>query len=504
MIKDIARYEMFEFALPRTTQAQDMIPEAIFSCGTDIVRVRGFAENEDHGTVRFMPMTEGEWTYKMTWGNESCQGVFHCIPAECHGPVRTEGCHFLYDDDTRFIPMGTTCYAWIHQDLQVINNTLDTLKHAPFNKMRMCLFPKSMMYNQNDPYFFPFEKNEDGSWDVKRPVPSYWRHLDDCLTALKTMGIEADLILFHPYDRWGLSQMEQPDNLYYLDYAIRRLSAYHHVWWSLSNEYEFSFKKTIADWDQFGELIAREDPYHHLISAHNWITPYPKRSWLTHVSYQGGNPRDAFHIRLEYELPVIVDEIGYEGDIEPFWGNLSGFELIHRVWTTTAFGCYAAHGETFHREDEVLWWAKGGKLYGQAPARLRFLQEFLENLPGPMEPSCLDAIRDPNGLFDSVNPFIQNILLNSGEKGRQQILKEQTLPISVHPDYKLIYLERSARSLMTIDLPENGKYKVEIIDIWEMSRKLSVQNVFGQITVGLPGKEGIALLISRQEGALLN
>lgn len=499
----IARYGMLEITLPRTGQGEALIPEAVFTHAGESVRVRGFAENEDHGTLRFMPMAEGEWQYEITWGDVRRQGAFLCGPAECHGPVRAEGCHFRYDDGARFIPMGTTCYAWVHQEPQLIEQTLHTLREAPFNKLRMCVFPKSMMYNGNDPAFYPFEKKGEG-WDVRRPDPRYWNHLDNCLRALEELGIEADIILFHPYDRWGFSRMEQADNLIYLDYAVRRLSAYHHVWWALSNEYEFSFQKTIADWDQFGELIAREDPYRHLISAHNWITPYPKRPWLTHVSYQGGDPREAFRIRTEYDLPVLVDEIGYEGDIEPFWGNLSGFEFMHRVWTATAFGCYAAHGETFHREDEVLWWSKGGRLYGQAPARLRFLREVLESLPGPMEPACLDVVRDPNGLFDSANPFILNILKNCDEKGRQRLLAEQVLPISVHPDYKLIYLERSARSLMTLDLPENGRYKVEIIDIWEMTRRLAVQNARGQIRVGLPGKEGIAVLITRQEGDALN
>ena len=503
-MKKIAKYGMLEISLLRTGQAQEIIPEATFTLGEQRVRVRGFSENEDQGRVRFMPMSEGEWRYEMTWGEEKTQGFFLCTPAVCHGPVRTEGCHFRYDDGMRFIPMGTTCYAWIHQEEQVIADTLKTLEAAPFNKLRMCIFPKSMMYNQNDPAFYPFEKNAAGGWDVSKPDPRYWTHLDSCLQALEKLGVEADIILFHPYDRWGFSQMAQQDNLVYLDYAVRRLSAYHHVWWALSNEYEFSFKKTLADWDQFGELIAREDIYHHLISAHNWITPYPKRPWLTHVSYQGANPRDAFHIRVEYGLPVLVDEIGYEGDIEPFWGNLSGFEFMHRVWTTTDFGCYAAHGETFHREDEVLWWAKGGKLYGQAPARLQFLKEVLESLPGPMEPSCLGVVQDPNGLFDSANPFILNILKNTNEKGKKKILEEQTLPIGVHPDYKLIYQERAARSLMTLQLPQNGKYRVEIIDIWEMTRKLSAENVHGEIRVGLPGKEGIALLITRLSGDPLN
>lgn len=33
----------------------------------------------------------------------------------------------------------------------------------------------------------------------------------------------------------------------------------------------------------------QNDPYH-MISVHNGIVPYPKRTWLTHVSYQGSDP----------------------------------------------------------------------------------------------------------------------------------------------------------------------------------------------------------------------
>ena len=503
-MRQIACYDMMEITIPRMGQADGLIPEATFTCGGETVRVRGFGENEHQGTVRFLPMTEGIWQYDLRWGDTKKQGAFLCTPARSHGPVRTQGCHFLHEDGAPFLPMGTTCYGWIHQEPQVIADTLATLETASFNKIRMCIFPKSMMYNRNDPPFYPFEKNEDGSWNVHRPDPHFWQHLDRCLKALQSLSVESDIILFHPYDRWGFSQMEQADNLAYLDYAVRRLAAYPHIWWALSNEYEFSFKKTMANWDQYGEFIARSDPYHHLISAHNWITPYPKRPWLTHVSYQGGNPRDAFHIRLAYDLPVVVDEIGYEGDIEPFWGSLSGFEFMHRAWTATAFGCYVSHGETFHREDEVLWWAKGGKLYGHAPKRISFLRALLESLPGPMEPASLKMVRDPNGLYDSTNPFLLNILENCGETGKRKILEEQILPIGVHPDYRLIYLERAARSLMHLDLPDHGRYHVEVIDIWEMTRKVVLQETSGNITVTLPGKEGMALLVTRLSGDALN
>lgn len=502
-MKQVARYEMLELSLNRCGQVGQ--PNAVFTCGDQSLAIRGFSENEDRGTVRFMPTAEGVWHYELTWGNAKESGAFHCTPATSHGPVHTDGCHFRYADGTRYIPFGTTCYAWIHQSPAIIEQTLETLKTAPFNKLRMCVFPKSMPFNHNDPDFYPFEKRPDGTWNVAKPDQRYWAHLDNMLVKLGKLGIEADLILFHPYDRWGFSRMLQEDNLAYLDYAIRRLSAYRNVWWSLSNEYEFSFAKKIADWDQFGEMLAAEDPYRHLISAHNWITPYPKRDWLTHVSYQGSRMTAAFEIREEYRIPTIVDECGYEGDIEFGWGDLSGFEFMNRVWTATAFGCYAMHGETFYRDDEVLWWAKGGKLYGKAPARIAFLREVLESLPGSIEPTCSDAVRDPNGsaVNEGQKELFKLIWEMNSQKAKDQIRSEMMQPIGHNPDFMLIYLGRSARSYYNLQLPQDGSYKVEIIDIWDMTRELSVSNVSGNIRIGLPGKEGIAILVTRLSGSAL-
>ena len=504
-MESIHQYEVFEVTMPK--QQRSGYPEGVFSCGDHSVRIKGFAENANEGTLRFMPDRQGDWHYAVTWEGESVEGDFHCIAPKrgVHGPVRTQGHHFYYDDGARFIPMGTTCYAWVHQPPEIIEKTLETLKSSPFNKVRMCVFPKSMPYNHNDPAFYPFEKKEDGVWDVTRPDQRYWQHLDFCICALAEMGLEADIILFHPYDRWGLSTMKQEDNLTYLHYAIRRLGAYHNVWWALSNEYEFSFGKTIADWDQFGEMLAAEDPYRHLISAHDWITPYPKRPWMTHVSLQCADPGEVFSVRDEYGLPTIDDEFGYEGDLEFSWGNLSGFEFMNRAWAMVAFGCYISHGETFHRDDEVLWWAKGGKLYGQTPARLQFLAEVLRSLPGPIEPACAQAVRDPNGNASSEGQkqLIKMIWEMESDKGRRQIQKEMTRPIGQHPDFRLIYLERQVRSFISLKLPEQGQYKVEIIDIWGMTRKQAVSGVHGDITVGLPGHEGLAVLITRLSGEAL-
>ena len=504
-MQKIEKYDIFEIKLPGADARVELTqPSAVFSLGDASYEIQGFCENETEGIIRFMPNKEGVWKFKAQFADQAREGSFECISntGNNHGPVVADGCHFRYADGERYIPMGTTCYAWVHQNRELVAQTIETLKTAPFNKIRMCVFPKSMPFNENEPLWFPFEKKADGTWDVSKPVSEFWKNLEDCIKQLSELGIESDLILFHPYDRWGFSTMSREDCLTYLDYCIRRLSAYRNIWWSLANEYQFLFSKTIEDWDSFGEKVANDDSYNHLIGVHNWVELYPKRPWLTHVSMQTSDLPSVFRARDEYILPVMLDEYGYEGNLAFDWGNCSGFEFMDRTWKAVCFGCYCTHGETFYRDDEVLWWAKGGKLYGETPKRLAYLHDLLRSLPGPMEPLASDAIRDPNAMSTSPQhaAFLKRLLETVSEKGREQIISELTKPIGRHTDYRLQYFGRTCPIYADVLLSENGSYKIETIDIWEMKRNVVLENASGQLRVPLPGKEGIAMLITRLSG----
>ena len=92
-----------------------------------------------------------------------------------HGMVKAVDSHFEYEDGTFFYPFGTTIYALAHQTPELMEQTFETLKNAPFNKVRMCVFPKHYQYNNNEPRFYPFEKREDGSWNPEKPVSLLYR-----------------------------------------------------------------------------------------------------------------------------------------------------------------------------------------------------------------------------------------------------------------------------------------------------------------------------------------
>src|SRR5215217_4584973 len=149
--QQIERWDRFEVSLqgPETGNPfEEVTIGAEFSNGKERVKAAGFYDGNGVYKVRFMPESLGEWTYKTFSNNKKLSGKtggFTCVAAtgENHGPVKVaDTYHFKYADGKRYYPFGTTLYAWTHQPTGLEELTLQTLKDAPFNKVRMCVFPK--------------------------------------------------------------------------------------------------------------------------------------------------------------------------------------------------------------------------------------------------------------------------------------------------------------------------------------------------------------------------
>ena len=175
--------------------------------------VPGFWDGGKTFRVRFSPPEAGTGSTGRTATTRQLDGKTGTVevgPASGanHGPVEVfETFYLRYADGTPYHQFGTTCYAWVHQPEALQEQTLATLAKSPFNKIRFCVFPKSYVYNQNEPERFAFVKRADGSFDFERPDPEFWRHFEKRILDLQALGIEADLILWHPYDRWGFADM---------------------------------------------------------------------------------------------------------------------------------------------------------------------------------------------------------------------------------------------------------------------------------------------------------
>ena len=395
--------------------------------------------------------------------------------------MRADGFHFAHADGARHAPLGTTAYAWTHQSDALQQKTLATLAEAPFTKIRMCVFPKSYLFNQNEPADFPFEGSLAEGFDHTRFDPAHFRRLEERIAQLGELGIEADLILFHAYDRWGFADLGPAVDERYLRYVVRRLAAYANVWWSMANEYDLLWAKDISDWERLAEIVGEEDPFGHLNSIHNCRPFYDYSApWITHVSiqrvdvYRTAENTDEW--RERWGKPVVIDECAYEGDIDQGWGNITGEEMTRRFWEAAVRGGYCGHGETYlpasaggvtapdPDDDEVLWWSKGGALHGTSPERVAFLRALQAEAPG--------------GVWDPL-PSDWDVPWG-GVAGR------------VHVGY-FGFNRPQFRNLM---LPE-GQWAVDVIDTWNMTVDRVPGIHSGTLRVDLPGRQFMAVRLTR-------
>lgn len=294
----IRQYEMVELCFtggePAGSHVEvNLIGEFWRENSNDIISVRGFYTGNGIYKIRFYPSECGRYHYKVR-GIVEEEGELECGAAQKgHGIVRPCNTHFRYEDGTWYYPFGTTVYALVYQPKERIMQTMETLKEAPFNKIRLCVFPKYFDYNHDKPECFPFEKGVKGEWDVHRPYFAFWDRLEDIISRLGKMGIQCDLILFHPYDKWGFAQIGREQGRVYLEYVVRRLSAFPNLWWSLANEYDI-MKYRKEDWEYFAAYLHRQDAFGHLLSNHNMIKQWDFAN------------RDTTHICLQIKN---VDEI---------------------------------------------------------------------------------------------------------------------------------------------------------------------------------------------------
>jgi hypothetical protein len=448
---------------------------AVVSNGDRSFRIGGFYDGDGAYLIRVLAEAEGEWRFETTSTARSLDGItgtFRVGPATsgAHGPVRVDGVHFAFADGTRYRPVGTTAYAWTHQPAELQERTLAALADSPFNKIRMCLFPKSYLYNANEPDRFPFPGSLAEGFDVERFDVEFWRELEGRIADLARLGIEADLILSHAYDRWGFADLGAAVDDRVVRYAVRRLAAHANVWWALANEYDLVWGRTGEDWERIARLIVHEDPHGHLRSIHNCHAFYDQaRPWITHVSaqridvYRTAENTDVW--RDEYAKPVIIDEVGYEGDIDQGWGNLTGEELVRRAWEGAVRGGYVAHGETYLNDREELWWSKGGELVGSSPARLGFLDRIVGEAPG--------GVIDP-------------------------LPSDWDVPWGgVAGSYLIAYFGFNRPSFRNVVLPE-GEWELDVIDTWEMTvSPVPGGPHTGAVRVELPARQYVALRARR-------
>ena len=486
--EDVEQWGVFETQVTGPADGNpfvDVTFGAKFTFGARTVDVPGFYDGDGVYRVRFSPDSVGKWTFVTTGSAKELQGhagALTCVAAKTgnRGPVGTaHEFHFQYADGTPYFPFGTTCYAYGFLGEPFERQTLDALKTAGFNKVRMCLLPKPL--GQRKPFAMPFEhagpvlpagaedladnSTSKETFDLSRLNPAYFRHVEERIKDLGAMGVEADVILFHPYDAWGFKAMPAEADDRYLRYAVARLSAYRNVWWSIANEYDLIKAKTMKDWDRFFRIVQESDPYSRLRSIHHSHTIYDhSKPWCTHASLQESDFEKSPERLAAWNKPIIYDEIKYEGNISRRWGNLSPMEMTYRFWRAVVAGVYASHGETYMTTGGEPVWSDGGQLHGTSAARITFLRKLLEGTK-------------TTGLMATGEQYY----LNASNPG----------------EVYLWYFDYHCVAEYEFPLPEKAKFRMSMVDPWEMTVTAVPGTFSGKSKVALSGKPYMAVLIQK-------
>jgi hypothetical protein len=460
----IEQWDIFEIELTGPSTGNPYMEvefSADFTTDETTITVPGFYDGDGTYRIRFSPDEPGAWTYQTASNVEELsnkKGQFTCTSptGNNHGPLKIINTYYLqYADGTPFYSVGTTAYQWTSVKQSIQEKTLQTLSKAPFNKIRMCIFPKAYRYgNDTEPWMYPFKRDGEQN-DLTQPIYEFFRNFDHRIEQLRNMGIQADVILFHPYDKWGYSEMGDEMNTKYVRYMIARISAYRNVWWSLANEWDVPSIKETIDWEGIGTLLQKEDPHQRMRGIHNWYGSEDhfydhSRPWITHTCTQTSHFYNAIKWRGQYKKPLLFDEMRYEGDVPSGWGNLSGEEMASYFWMAGLSGGYPTHGDTFINQaddsTEVRWWAKGGELVGESPARIAFFKSIMEAAPvHEMIPEMFDN-GDPKNLNTNVYVF------------------------SKPEEYYLAYVAETGQTI-EIDLKGDTPYHLDVIDTWNMEMK---------------------------------
>src|ERR1035437_5606939 len=273
---NVEQWGIFEVSLPGPSGGnpyKDVTLTARFTMEHRSVQVTGFYDGGGVYWARFMPDMPGRWSYETQSSARELAGhtgEFVCTPPTTsgnHGPVGTaHQFHFQYADGTPYFPFGTTTYAYLFTADANAKASLSGMQEAQFNKSRVCVLPKPL---GKGPQILPFANTgvgadgRGGTNDLTRFNPAYFQLVERRLMEMQKANIQADLILFHPYDAWGYKAMGAEADDFYLRYAIARLSAFRNVWWSIANEYDLVKSKSMSVWDRFFRITQAEDPYSH-------------------------------------------------------------------------------------------------------------------------------------------------------------------------------------------------------------------------------------------------
>jgi hypothetical protein len=378
--------------------------------GADKLSVTGFCDASDGSVfrIRFMPASEGDYTYTITYSQGAFErtetGQFRVTTGRRRGPMRVDPdypWHFVWEGTKEHCFFNGTTAFWLMgwREDRVINNCIERLQRLKINRIRVLLsgaanilWGEPVMTGENFTLFLrPWVAKAPNSFDhpeidYTRFNVSHWQKWERMLRFARDRDMIISSILeisTHKAQPTAGSEDERR----YIRYAAARLSAFSNITWDLGDDLD-SFRD--EKWaHETGTLLVGWDPYKHLATSHpTHREPQDRASdWFGFTSIQDWS-RNQHALMLEERqiqkktgriIPQANEEYGYE-DHYPHWAPKpdgdSAETLRRTAWEIAMAGAYGTAGETARRGVNIWPDTGGGWINGRGDDTMVMLKGY--------------------------------------------------------------------------------------------------------------------------------
>jgi len=344
----------------------------------------GFYDGDATWKIRFAPNREGEWvitTRSDVLELDRQQVRVTCVAnrsGTAHGGLLVDPQnphHFIYEDGTKFFPVGYEANWLFAMDMDATVPTLpklepflDKLSGSGFNLININLWANDTSWRKGTteaddfgpPLLFPWEgtpENPDfGRFDLK-----YWQHFDRVVQAMNERGMLAYLYfkVYNKFCTWPRNGSFEDD--LYFRWVIARYAAYPNVIWSLAKEAQYE-KSTRYKVDRL-KFIRATDGYQRLLTVHDDRLTYDLGYYNDLVDFRSSQEHEDVHATILKQLagnrwPIFMAESGYEhgpGGLKDraFGRAHTPEDVINYIWNIQMTGVYNAYYYTYTAWDII-------------------------------------------------------------------------------------------------------------------------------------------------------
>jgi len=275
--------------------------------------------------VRFAPVDDGEWTYKVVsniarWND--FQGRFVAAPApEVPGFIHPRNVHhWAYaDSDRAHLWMACAEPGFATMDRQSFAQMVDARAAQKFTHLRGAIWG-------------PKENPTPAFTGAAQPNAAYLRDIDERVAYANSKGLVVDLVLGRDQNQLKTLFPSWQERERYIRYVAARYSAYN-VTWNLVQDFE-TYDPSRDLMKEMGLALKKSDPYAHPRSTVPAVTSSPllQDNWMDHVLYQSADDQLGAIEHQLFSLPFVNANFGCEGS------SVSADDIRHHLWNAAMNG----------------------------------------------------------------------------------------------------------------------------------------------------------------------